>query len=103
MIPAFGADDAAGAWDWKAAYDACEGAQVLLLRAYGRALMARAGSPPQCLALWDRIARQIPTHTRRSLTSQALQQFSTPLPLGYAAARAACVFANQRYRIPPLR
>ncbi|WP_446660913.1 strawberry notch-like NTP hydrolase domain-containing protein [Blastomonas sp. SL216] len=91
MIPAFGADDAAGAWDWKSAYDACEGAQVLLLRAYGRALMARAGSPPQCLALWDRIARQIPTHTRRSPTSQALQQFSTPLPLGYAAARAAAI------------
>ncbi|MBL0967001.1 MAG: strawberry notch family protein, partial [Blastomonas sp.] len=91
MVSAFGADDAAGAWDWKTAYDACEGAQVLLLRRYGRALMARAGAPHRCLALWERIASQVPSHTRRSETSQLLQQFSTPLPLGHVAAQAAAI------------
>lgn len=91
MVSAFGASDAEGAWDWKAAYDACEGAQVLLLRAYGRALMTRAGSPQQRLAMWERIARRIPTHTRRSESGQLLQQFSTPLPLAYVAAQAACI------------
>ncbi|AOF98741.1 methyltransferase small domain protein (plasmid) [Blastomonas sp. RAC04] len=91
MVAAFGASDAEGAWDWKAAYDACEGAQVLLLRAYGRALMTRAGSPQHCLAMWERIARRIPTHTRRSESGQSLQQFSTPLPLAYVAAQAACI------------
>jgi predicted RNA methylase len=94
MIAAFGASDAEGAWDWKAAYDACECAQVLLLRAYGRALMTRAGSSQQRLAMWECIARRIPTHTRRSQSGQSLQQFSTPLPLAYVAAQAACIRAG---------
>ncbi|WP_439486534.1 strawberry notch-like NTP hydrolase domain-containing protein [Blastomonas fulva] len=91
MNLAFGATDSEGGWDWKSAYDACEGAQILLLRAWGRALMARAGSPANCLALFEKIASHVPTHTRRSLTSQALQQYSTPLPLACIAARAASV------------
>nr|WP_200938092.1 strawberry notch family protein [Sphingopyxis sp. Root1497] len=94
MISAFGASDAEGGWDWKAAYDACEGAQILLLRAYGRALMTRAGATRHCLATWERIARRIPTHTRRSETGQSLQQFSTPLPLAYVAAHAASIVAG---------
>ena len=32
METAFGASDASGAWDWKAAYEACEVATVLFLR-----------------------------------------------------------------------
>ena len=94
MISAFGATDAEGGWDWKAAYDACEGAQILLLRAYGRALMSRAGSSQHRLTMWERIARRVPTHTRRSETGQALQQFSTPLPLAYVAAHAASIVAG---------
>lgn len=38
MEAAFGACDASGAWDWKAAYDACEAATVLMLRKYGKPL-----------------------------------------------------------------
>lgn len=94
MISAFGTSDAEGGWDWKAAYDACEGAQTLLLRAYGRALMARAGSSQRRLATWERISRRVPTHTRRSETGQSLQQFSTPLPLAYVAAEAASIAAG---------
>ena len=45
MEAAFGASDAAGAWDWKLAYEACEAAQILFLRKFGAAMRARAGSP----------------------------------------------------------
>lgn len=42
MESAFNAPDAAGAWDWKTAYDAAEAASVLFLRRYGPTLIARA-------------------------------------------------------------
>jgi len=38
-----------------------------------------------------KIAGLLPTHTRRSEESQALQQFSTPIPLGLAAMTAAAI------------
>src|SRR5215510_2935357 len=45
MERAFRGSDAAGAWDWKAAYDACEAATVLFLRKFGPAIHAQAASP----------------------------------------------------------
>ena len=89
MEAAFGASDAAGAWDWKAAYEACEVATVLFLRKYGCALFRKAGSPTSRLSALAKITDLLPTHTRRSEESQAFQQFSTPLPLGFAALAAA--------------
>ena len=94
MEQAFGGSDAAGAWDWKTAYDACEAATVLFLRKFGRVIRARAGSPATELSMLDRIAALLPTHTRRSEESQALQQFSTPAPLGLAAVTAAAIAPN---------
>jgi hypothetical protein len=91
MTGAFGASDAEGGWDWKAAYDACEVAQILLLRRYGAAPAVRKLTPIAQLAMWQRLAGRIPTHTRRSLESQAMQQFSTPLPLAFVAAHAASI------------
>jgi hypothetical protein len=38
-----------------------------------------------------KVAGLLPTHTRRSEESQALQQFSTPVPLGFCAAIAAAI------------
>ena len=70
---------------------ACEAATVLFLRRYGPALRRRAPTPAAMLPLIDRIASLLPTHTRRSVESQALQQFSTPLGLGLAAATAAAI------------
>ena len=81
MEHAFGGSDAAGVWDWKTAYDACEAATVLFMRKFGPAIQARAGAPAAELPMLGRIAALLPTHTRRSEESQALQQFSTPLAL----------------------
>ncbi|EJU11179.1 putative methylase/helicase [Sphingomonas sp. LH128] len=94
MEAAFGASDTSGAWDWKAAYEACEVATVLFLRKYGKALFRKAASPAARLSALAKIAGLLPTHTRRSEESQALQQFSTPAPLGLAAVAAASITAG---------
>ncbi len=91
METAFGASDADGAWDWKTAYDACEAATVLLIRRFGPAMRAKAGSDAAMLPMLGKVARLLPTHTRRSDESEALQQFSTPIALGYAASVAAAI------------
>ncbi|WP_199258227.1 strawberry notch family protein [Paracoccus binzhouensis] len=83
--------DATGAWDWKAAYDACEVATVLFLRKYGKAVFRKAAAPAARLDALTRIAGLLPTHTRRSEESQSFQQFSTPVPLGFAALSAAAI------------
>ena len=91
METAFGGSDATGLWDWKTAYEACEVATVLFLRKYGKALFRKAGSPVAALPLLGKIVGLLPTHTRRSQESQALQQFSTPIPLGLVATTAAAI------------
>ncbi len=89
MEAAFGASDASGAWNWKTAYDACEAATVLFLRKYGSAMRAKAASPGAMLPMLTRITNLLPTHTRRSEESEALQQFSTPVGLAFVASVAA--------------
>ena len=91
MENAFGGSDTEGAWDWKTAYDACEAATVLFLRKIAPALRTRASSPTAQLPILARIAALLPSHTRRSAESQALQQFSTPIALGLAASAAAAL------------
>ncbi len=91
MEHAFGGSDAAGAWDWKTAYDACEAATVLFMRKFGPVIRARAGSPTAELSMLGKIAALLPTHTRRSEESQTLQQFSTPVDLAFVAATAAVI------------
>src|SRR5260370_10620647 len=91
MIASFGASDAEGAWDWKTAYEACEAAQILFLRKFGPAMRERAASPSRFLAMLTKLAALLPSHTRRSEESQALQQFSTPIGLGFVASAAAAI------------
>lgn len=91
METAFEGSDASGVWDWKAAYEACECATVLFLRKYGRALFRKADTPAVRLSALSKVTGLLPTHTRRSEESQALQQFSTPVPLGLAAIAAAAI------------
>ncbi|KMO37508.1 strawberry notch family protein [Methylobacterium aquaticum] len=88
MEAACGGNDAEGFWLWKDAYEAGEVAQVLFLRRFWPAIRAKAATPAARLAMLARVAALLPTHTRRSEESEALQQFSTPLPLGYVAALA---------------
>ncbi|HRI89893.1 MAG TPA: methylase, partial [Candidatus Hydrogenedentes bacterium] len=94
MERAFGASDASGAWVWKDAYEAVETAQVLFLRQFGPSILRASKSPTSMLALLEKIGSLLPTETRRSETSQALQQFSTPIELAYVAARAAAIHSN---------
>ncbi|WP_426288245.1 strawberry notch-like NTP hydrolase domain-containing protein [Sphingomonas sp. PSPC2-2] len=98
MTASFGGTDAEGIWDWKTAYDVCEAAEILFLRRYGAAIISRAA--PSALAMIERIAALFPTHTRRSESAQALQQFSTPPGLAFVAATAASAHSGDRVLEP---
>ncbi|MER9632392.1 strawberry notch-like NTP hydrolase domain-containing protein [Mesorhizobium sp. M0296] len=91
MTTSFGGSDAQGCWVWKDAYEALETAQVLFLRRFGPAILSRSATPRARLAMIKRIADLLPTHTRRSDESQAMQQLSTPLPLAFVTAHAAAI------------
>ncbi len=95
MIEAFGASDAAGAWLWKDAYEAAEAAVAIFMQRYGRGMRRSAGAGPdgprRMLAMLEAVAALEPSHTRRSEEQVRLQQFSTPLPLAYAALQAAAI------------
>lgn len=100
MERAFGASDASGAWNWKGAYEACEVATVLFLAKYGKALFRKAPTPTGRLSALTKISQLLPTHTHRSEESQALQQFSTPAPLGLAVFTAAAITPADRVLEP---
>jgi hypothetical protein len=100
MSEALGGTDAEGFWVWKDAYEACEAAQVLFLKKFGPAIAAQSGSAAATLAMLMKIAELLPTHTRRSEESQALQQLSTPIPLGFVAAHAAAISSTDRVLEP---
>ncbi len=93
MTEAFGGSDAEGGWVWKDAYEAAEAACVLFLQRYGRGMRRNAGDggPRRMLAMLEAVAALEPSHTRRSEEQVRLQQFSTPLPLAYAALQAAAI------------
>ena len=95
MTAAFGASDADGAWLWKDSYEAAEAALVLFLQHYGRAMRREAGAgpggPAAMLRMLETLAALEPSHTRRSEQQLKYQQFSTPLPLAYAALQAAAI------------
>ena len=95
MIEAFGTSDAEGGWVWKDAYEAAEAACVLFLQRYGRGMRrtcgASADGPRRMLDMLEAVAALEPSHTRRSEEQVRLQQFSTPLPLAYAALQAAAI------------
>ena len=100
MIAAYGADDASGRWNWKLAYDACEASLVLFIRKYAPAFRKRAPEGPELAKLLHKISQQFPTHTKRSEESEALQQFSTPITIGLAAAYAAQINGNDHVLEP---
>ena len=95
MTGGFGASDSDGAWVWKDAYEAAEAALVLFLQRYGRAMRREAGAgpggPAAMLRMLETLAALEPSQTRRSEQQLEYQQFSTPLPLAYAALQAAMI------------
>ena len=91
MTRAFGASDSEGSWVWKDAYEAAEAAVVIFMQRYGRGMRRNAGGPRRMLAMLEAVAALEPSHTRRSEEQVRLQQFSTPLPLAYAALQAAAI------------
>ena len=95
MTGAFGASDAEGGWVWKDAYEAAEAACALFLQRYGRGMRRTCGAgtdgPRRMLDMLEAVAALEPSHTRRSEEQVRLQQFSTPLPLAYAALQAAAI------------
>ena len=52
---------------------------------------AGADGPRRMLAMLETVAALEPSHTKRSEEQVRLQQFSTPLPLAYAALQAAAI------------
>ena len=95
MTEAFGATDPEGGWLWKDAYESVEAAVVLFLQRYARGMRRTCGAgahgPRRMLAMLEALSAQEPSHTRRSEEQVQLQQFSTPLPLAYAALQAAAI------------
>src|SRR6185503_14979200 len=100
MEQAFGASVSEGGWDWKSAYDACEAAAVLFLRKFGGAMATRAGSATALLPMLARMARLLPSHTRRSVEGEELQQFSTPVQLALVASTAAAIVPSDHVLEP---
>ncbi|MGE3366293.1 MAG: strawberry notch-like NTP hydrolase domain-containing protein [Rhizobiaceae bacterium] len=94
MTDSFGGSDAQGFWVWKQAYEALEAAQILFVRKFGQAILSRSTSPRDALVMMKRIAGLVPTHTRRSDESQAMQQLSTPLPHAFVTAHAAAISSS---------
>ncbi|WP_027521946.1 strawberry notch-like NTP hydrolase domain-containing protein [Bradyrhizobium sp. Ec3.3] len=103
MKAAFGASDADGAWNWKTAYDTFEAATVLFVRKFGPVTRSKPGSTVAMLPLLARIINCLQIHTRRSEDCQALQQCSTPIPLGLAACTAAGITPADRILKPSAR
>ena len=83
MTKAFGGSDASGAWSPKLGYDCAEGAMVAYLRRLG---ISPNAPLPENLRDFD---RALPTQTRRVGRTETYQQYSTPVSIGWLAARAA--------------
>ncbi|MCZ8057300.1 MAG: strawberry notch family protein, partial [Microcystis sp. LE19-12.2C] len=83
MSDSFGGSDAAGAWDWRQAYDLMQAAALDVLAG------TAGGQPLDCIldAAID-LAVGLPTETRRSERQMLLQQFSTALPWAVVMAFA---------------
>ena len=93
-----GCSDASGHWSMRDAYAALELAQVMIVSGWrdmiGVAVRGRAKTidnfGPRILDLFGRL----PSQSYRSEFQIELQQFSTPLPLAWAAAGAAGITAD---------
>ena len=81
--------DADGAWSWRDAYDAVEAALILQVRRLAPQVGRLEDATAEVAELLDGLCALTPTHTRRSETQVALDQFSTPPALAALTAAAA--------------
>ena len=88
MGEAFGGSDAEGAWTPQDAYNALEMGLV-------SQILSNGSLEPEQIERMERYNALLPTHRRRTETTIALQQFSTPAPLALVAARAAAIQKNE--------
>jgi hypothetical protein len=82
METAFAAKSDTGLWSQRQSFEALEIAQVLALQALPQSIY---GDTQQFLTLLLDLCAQLPTATVRSETQIRFEQFSTPVPLGFAA------------------
>ena len=99
MTRKFGSGSASGLWSWKDACEAAEVASNLFLYRYCR-LMHRNGPPMTVLKQVLRIAAAEPPQSARDEEQLKLQEFSSPLGLGFAAVEAAKLQADDRVLEP---
>jgi len=88
---AFGGSDAAGAWNWRMAYDMMQAAAVMQVLQCG---------DPDAITSAKMIAKRLLTETRRSEQQIRLQQFSTPLAYAALATRAAALSPGETFLEP---
>ena len=88
MQAAAGSSIAAGGWDMRQLYDACEAAQVIAVR---RTPALLAGSTIAGAEVARQLMAAAPSQTRRNELQIDFQQFSTPLAVAWAAAQAAAL------------
>ena len=81
MTAHFGSD-ANGNWDRRMAYDMCETAISRFIHQYGRAILSQK-DPATILGMLQKVQHLMPTETVRSENQVKLQQFSTPITVGY--------------------
>ena len=99
MTRKFGSGAASGMWGWKDAAEAAEVASNLFLYKYCRALHNN-GPPHSVLSHILRMEEAEPPHTARDEEQLKLQEFSSPLGLGFAAVEAAKLQPDDRVLEP---
>lgn len=100
MTCSFGATDAQGGWSWRDAYDAIEAATVLQIRRLSPQLARLEDAPAEIAALLAGVSALGLTHSRRTETQVALDQFSTPPQWAAMAVLAAQVRPGDRVLEP---
>lgn len=96
MTQAIGASAATGAWLWRDAYNQLEAASA-------RSVLLDQRDHLQAAAFLEYLtllSRRIPTQTKRTDQQIRLQQFSTPLPYSFIAAKAAAIATDDQVLEP---
>ncbi len=95
-----GALDGPDGWTWKTAYEAAEAAVVMFVLRYAKALQLHDGPTARSLAALTAVAALEPPQTRRDEEQVRRQQFSSPLEIAFAVARAAALRPADRVLEP---